>query len=189
MNGDLGFYTIIPDQFNVFNPLLVLVLIPIFEKVLNPLLSKLRIRSDLQKTTLGGVLAGIAFLVSAAVGHQIESGKYLHMAWLLPQYTLMAMGEILVTVPMSNFAFAVAPSSMKTMIQSFNNLAVGLGNLVVVIVVGTKLLDSQVYEFILFAVLMFANMIVFAFLAKRYKPLKEHAEEGDETEPLVENRQ
>lgn len=182
MNGDLGFYTIIPDQFNVINPLLVLIMIPVFENVLYPLLSKVRISTDLQKATFGGVLAGVAFLVSAVVELQIEKGKLLHMAWLLPQYMLMAMGEILVTIPMMNFSYSVAPSSMKTMLQAFNNLSMGLGNLIVVIVVGSKIVDSQIYEFILFAGLMFVDMVIFAFLASRYKPLKES---GDERVELI----
>ncbi|XP_037049527.1 peptide transporter family 1-like [Bradysia coprophila] len=177
MNGDIGFYTIIPDQFNVINPLLVLLLIPVFENVLNPMLAKVRIIGDLQKATLGGVLGGIAFLVSAVIEFELENGKYLHMGWLLPQYTLMAMGEILVTVPIFNFSYTIAPNSMKTVLQAFNNLSMGLGNLIVVIVVGSKLLNSQIYEFILFAGLMFVDMILFAYLAKKYKPLKENADE------------
>lgn len=48
----------------------------------------------------------------------------------------------------------------------------GLGNLIVVIVVGSKSIDSQIYEFILFA-----DMIVFAFLAKRYESLEENRDE------------
>lgn len=169
MNGDIGFYTIIPDQFNVLNPLLALLIIPVFENVLNPLLAQVRISSDLQKIALGGVLAGVAFLISAIVELQIENGKYLHMAWLLPQYTLMALGEILVTLPLMNFSYTVAPSSMKTTIQAFSNLSIGVGNLIVVIVVGSQLFRSQIFEFLLFAGLIFVDMIVFAFLAKRFK--------------------
>lgn len=174
MNGDIGFYTILPDQLIVLDPLLVLILIPIFEKIVNPLLAKVRLSSDLQKITLGGVFAGIAFLLSAIVELQIENQnekKHLHMAWLLPQYIILAMGEILVTVPIMNFSYTVSPNSMKTIIQAFNNLSMGLGNLIVVVVVGSKLIDSQFYEFILFAVLMLVDMAIFAWLASRFKPL------------------
>lgn len=177
MNGDLGFYTILPDQINVLNPLLILLLLPICEKVLNPLLVKLKISSDLNKVALGGVLAGVAFLISAVVALQIENKKHLHITWLLPQYIIMAMGEILVTVPMMNFSYTAAPSSMKTVLQAFNNFSMGIGNLIVVVVVGSNMFDSQVYEFMLFAVLMFIDMIIFAFLAKSFKPLKENADE------------
>ncbi|XP_037041468.1 solute carrier family 15 member 2-like [Bradysia coprophila] len=179
MNGDIGLFTVIPEQLSVINPLLVLLLIPVFERVVNPLLANLRIITDLQKTTMGGVLAGVAFLLSAMVEWQLENGKYLHMTWLLPQITIMSMAEILVTIPMMNFSYTVAPKSMKTMLQTCNNLTMGLGNLLVIIVVKLNLFESQACEFILFAVLMFLDMILFAFLAKRYKPsLEESTEEG-----------
>lgn len=166
MDGYLGFYTIIPDQFNVLNPLLALLLIPLFEKVLDPLLAKVNISGDLHKITLGGVLAGVAFLVSAVIELQLQNEEYMHMTWLLPQYTLM------VTLPLMNFSYTVSPKSMKTTIQAFSNLAIGMGNLIVVIVVGSRLLESQVYEFVLFAGLIFADMILFAFLSKRFNRVK-----------------
>lgn len=169
MNGDIGFYTIIPDQLNVANPLLVLILIPFYENVLNPLLAKVRIRNDLQKITLGGVFAGLAFLIAAIVEWHLEQNKYLHMTWLLPQYTLMGMAEIFVTLPLMNFSYTISPKSMKTMVQAFSNLAIGVGNLIVVIVVRLKLFDSQIYEFLLFAGLIFADMILFTFIARRFK--------------------
>lgn len=58
MNGDLGFYTFKPDQLAFINPLLVLILVPVFEYFVYPLLSKVGITTALEKVTLGGVLAG-----------------------------------------------------------------------------------------------------------------------------------
>lgn len=171
MNGDLGFYVIKADQFNVINPLLVIILIPVFEHVLYPLLAKVKIRTALQKATLGGILAGVSFLVSATIESQIEA-RYLHMTWLIPQYCLMAMGEIMVTIPLMNFSYSEAPDSMKTLLQALFFLSAGFGNLFVVIVAGAKIIDSQFYEFIIYAGLMFADMILFGYLAKRYKSLK-----------------
>lgn len=175
MNGDIGFYTIKPDQFNVVNPLLVLILIPLFEYVVYPQLSKIGIKTALQKVTLGGIFAGLAFLVAAAVESQIER-KFLHMAWLIPQYLLMAVGETFISIPLMHFSYSEAPSSMKTILQALRMLAVGLGNLIVAIVAGSKLIDSQMYEFILFAGLMFVDMLIFGYLAKRYKSLNENTE-------------
>ncbi len=168
MNGDLGFYTIKAVQFNVVNPLLVILLIPVFEHILYPILSKVGIRTALQKATVGGVSAGLSFLVSAIIQRQIEY-KYLHMMWLIPQYLLMAMGEILVTIPLMNFSYSEAPDSMKTILQAIFFLSAGVGNLIVVIVAGAKFIDSQFYEYILYAVLMFVDIIVFGFLARKYK--------------------
>jgi hypothetical protein len=47
---------------------------------------------------------------------------------------------------------------------------VAVGNLVVVFIVGTSLL-SQMWEFFLFAGIMFAAMGIFMVLAYRYKPI------------------
>jgi hypothetical protein len=50
-------------------------------------------------------------------------------------------------------------------------LTVAVGNLIVVIIAGAKFFQSQTLEFFLFAGLMFVDMIVFMWLAKRYKPI------------------
>ncbi|KAJ6632691.1 Solute carrier family 15 member 2 [Pseudolycoriella hygida] len=171
MNGDLGFYVIKADQFNVANPLFVILFIPVFEHVFYPLLAKVGIKTALQKAFFGGLLAGVSFVVSAIIELQLEN-KYLHMMWLIPQYLLMAMGEIMVTIPLMNFSYSEAPESMKTILQALFFLSAGLGNLIVVIVAGARIIDYQFYEFLLYAVLMFVDMIVFGFLARRYKSLQ-----------------
>lgn len=72
MDGDLGFYTIKPDQMQVINPLLILVFIPLYEVIFYPLLNLIGIRRPLQKITLGGILAGVAFLCSMIVEINLE---------------------------------------------------------------------------------------------------------------------
>ncbi|XP_067640961.1 peptide transporter family 1 isoform X2 [Eurosta solidaginis] len=65
MNGETYGYVIKPDQMQVVNPLLILGMIPLFTYVLYPILAKLGIKRPLQKLTLGGLLAAVAFLLSA----------------------------------------------------------------------------------------------------------------------------
>lgn len=72
MNGDIGFTEIKPDQMQLLNPLLILVFIPLFDCCVYPVLSKFGIRRPLQKLTAGGVLAGVAFLMSGFVELQLE---------------------------------------------------------------------------------------------------------------------
>ncbi|XP_050080270.1 peptide transporter family 1-like [Anopheles maculipalpis] len=67
MDGEVAGYTIKPDQMQVINPLLILAFIPVFESVIYPLLSKIGIRRPLQKLSLGGLLAGAAFVLSGFV--------------------------------------------------------------------------------------------------------------------------
>lgn len=67
MNGDMGFWELKPDQMQVVNPLLILIFIPLYEVIFYPLLNLIGVRRPLQKLTLGGILAGVAFVASAVV--------------------------------------------------------------------------------------------------------------------------
>ncbi|XP_053680157.1 peptide transporter family 1-like [Anopheles nili] len=67
MNGEVGGFTIKPDQMQVINPLLILAFIPIFESFVYPVLAKIGIRRPLQKLSFGGLLAGAAFVLSGFV--------------------------------------------------------------------------------------------------------------------------
>jgi solute carrier family 15 (oligopeptide transporter), member 1 len=123
-------------------------------------------------------LAGVSFLISAVLESQIDKHN-LHMAWLFPQYFVMSMGEILITIPLMYFSYTEAPESMKSVLQAFRLLTIAFGNLFVTMIAGLKLFDSQAYEFLLFAGLMFIDMFVFGILAKRYKKVADIDSEED----------
>lgn len=84
------------------------------------------------------------------------------------------------------FSYTQAPESMRSVLQGFWQLTVGVGNLIVTIIVGAKFFESQTYEFALFAGLMFVDMGIFTWLAIRYKaiPLEELAKFDEEQEAL-----
>ncbi|XP_036338588.1 peptide transporter family 1-like [Rhagoletis pomonella] len=73
MNGETFGYVIKPDQMQVASPLLILVMIPLFNYVIYPILAKLGIKRPLQKLTLGGLLAAVAFLLSALLDVQLNT--------------------------------------------------------------------------------------------------------------------
>lgn len=72
MTGEVGSFTIKPDQMQVVNPLLIIVFIPLWDVLVYPLLHRCGIRRPLQKMTLGMVMAGLAFFISAIVELQLE---------------------------------------------------------------------------------------------------------------------
>jgi solute carrier family 15 (oligopeptide transporter), member 1 len=79
MTGELGSFTLKPDQMQVVNPLLILLFVPLFDYVLYPLLAKVGIKRPLQKLVLGGLLAATAFVVSALLELKLEvvkNGQY-----------------------------------------------------------------------------------------------------------------
>uniref|UniRef100_A0A1L8E2G7 Oligopeptide transporter 1 n=2 Tax=Nyssomyia neivai TaxID=330878 RepID=A0A1L8E2G7_9DIPT len=71
MDGQVGALNLKPDQMQVINPALILIFIPLYDIIFYPLLSKIGIRRPLQKLTLGGCLAGVAFIISAVLEIQL----------------------------------------------------------------------------------------------------------------------
>ncbi|XP_070570104.1 solute carrier family 15 member 2-like isoform X1 [Ptychodera flava] len=68
MNGNLGSFAIKPDQMQVLNPLLILLLIPIFDSIIYPCLRYCKIRcTHLQRMSWGMLFASVAFVCSALV--------------------------------------------------------------------------------------------------------------------------
>lgn len=75
MNGDIGFYQIKPDQMQLVTPILILILIPSYQWIIYPLLAKIGIGRPLQKLTVGGILVGIAVMLSGFVELKIQSSN------------------------------------------------------------------------------------------------------------------
>lgn len=96
MDGDLGFYVVKPDQMQFLNPLMILIFIPLFDYILYPVLNIFGVRRPLQKMTIGGVLAGVSFLISSFVQIKIDSQPQnsVSILWQVPQYAIMTFGEV-----------------------------------------------------------------------------------------------
>lgn len=74
MDGEFSSFTIKPDHLQVVNPFLILSFIPLFEYGLYPLLEKIHLNTALRKLTIGGMLASLAFLISALLQMKLETG-------------------------------------------------------------------------------------------------------------------
>lgn len=168
MNGDIGWYTIKPDQMIVLNSFLALFLIPIFEHSLYPFLSRIGLKTSLQKMVLGATMAAVAFVAAAILELQIEKG-FVSILWMFPQFLIMVMSEILFYTANLNFSYTEAPASMKAVMLAFSYLTVAVGCLIVILISGIAIFESQAYEFIFFATIMFVDTIVLGVLAHRYK--------------------
>jgi len=107
----------------------------------------------------------------------ISEPNSMHMLWLLPQYIIMTLGEVMYSVTGLAFSYAEAPVSMKSVLQSCWLLTVAFGNVIDIIIIGARGFNSQAHEFFLFAGLMFVDMIIFMILAYRYKSIPTHTEQ------------
>lgn len=97
MNGDTGFMVIKPDQMQMTNSYLVLIMIPLFEMVVYPFLRPFGLRRPLQKMVIGCILNGMAFVFAALVQFQIEttSKNTVNILWQLPQYIALTSAEVM----------------------------------------------------------------------------------------------
>jgi solute carrier family 15 oligopeptide transporter 1 len=159
MNGRLTDTIFIkPEQMGIFNALLILGLIPAFERIFYPVLaSKCNIHLGPQaRMCWGMVLAGASFVAAAVIQLAIEacpeealaiderSGMLfcsspsgigcVHVLWQVPQYFLLTCGEIMLSVTGLEFAYSQAPVRMKALCSSAWLLTVAVGNLIVVFV-------------------------------------------------------
>lgn len=100
----------------------------------------------------------------------VTDANSVSILWLIPQYVIMTLGEVMFSVTGLEFSYSQAPVSMKSVIQACFQLTVAFGNVIDIIIVEANIFDSQAYEFFLFAGLMFVDMFIFAILAYRYKP-------------------
>ncbi|XP_017145485.1 peptide transporter family 1 isoform X1 [Drosophila miranda] len=115
----------------------------------------------------------------------ITEANSMNILWLIPQYVVMTLGEVMFSVTGLEFSYAQAPPSMKSVLQACWLLTVAFGNVIVVIIAEAALFDSQASEFFLFAGLMFGDMLIFMVMAYYYQP--NNPNKDDEVQPLTGN--
>ncbi|XP_063160463.1 solute carrier family 15 member 1 [Candoia aspera] len=73
MDGNFGGIQIQPDQMQTVNPILIVIMVPIVDAVVYPLIKKCHINfTPLKKMTVGMILAALAFVVAALIQVQID---------------------------------------------------------------------------------------------------------------------
>lgn len=167
MNGDIGFITIKPDQMIALNSVFSIVMLPICNFVIFPVLSKIGIKDLLYRVAIGGFLCCISFIFAAIIEVQIHQ-KEISILWLIPQYAVLALSEIFVYISIIDFAYSETPQGMKSVMTAVVFLLIALGNLFIALVSSFKIFTTQFDEFLFYAGILFADMIVFILLSKRY---------------------
>ena len=161
------------EQMQSMNPLLVMMLVPLFTLGIYPRIG--RFASPLRRMAYGMFLAAGSYLVVAALQKQIETGTQLSVLWQTVPYVILTAAEVLVSTTGLEFAFREAAPEMKSLIMSFWLLTIAFGDLLVVAV--TKLFASasdsaasvSTPRFLLYAGMTFAVAILFSVVASFYR--------------------
>ncbi|XP_017074915.2 peptide transporter family 1 [Drosophila eugracilis] len=172
MNTTVLGVTIQPDQAKAVGPIFLFMLIPLWQYVTVPLLRRY-FNWELQplhSVTVGGIFSAGAFFCAGAVQEHINNSplQTVNIAWQLPQFLLLMMGELLLSIPGLQFAFTQAPTSMKSVVTAAWFLNNAFGNLIVVMVTELGMLSSQMAEYFFYAVIMLVCIILYALLAFDY---------------------
>ncbi|XP_037812068.1 solute carrier family 15 member 2 [Lucilia sericata] len=164
--------TIQPDQAKAMGPIFLFILIPLWQYLMKPCLKccfnyELQ---PLQSVTLGGVFSAFSFICAGVLQRYILSMPYksVNVLWQIPQFVLIMLGELLLSIPGLQFAFTQAPASMKSVVTAAWFLNNAFGNLIVVLITELNIFPTQSDEFFFYAILMIVAIVIYTFLAYDY---------------------
>lgn len=158
---------------------MLLAMIPFWQKVLIPLLAAANVTIDpLKSVAVGGVCASLSFVCAGILQIVIEKSKLLEASaaaptvsilWQIPQFFLIMLGEVMLSIPGLQFSFTQAPPSMKSVLTAawFCNNA--FGNLIVVAITAVRPFAARSNEYFLYASLMLFAICVFCWIARNYR--------------------
>jgi POT family proton-dependent oligopeptide transporter len=168
-------YTVLPSQIQAANPLLVIILVPIFSAVLYPQLNRLFELTSLRKIAIGMFVTVFAFAISSWIQVRLDAGEQPHIIWQMLAYLLLTAAEVMVSITCLEFSYTQAPRTMKSFIMAFFMLSIALGNLLTSMVNffiqnadGTSKLAGADY-FWFFTGLMLITAFLFMLIIRFYK--------------------
>lgn len=190
MNGQVGPFSIKPEQMGVFNAVLILALIPAFERIIYPLIPM----APLVRIFWGMALAAASFVMAALLqfvmeargsfesdpdnpGVQICTAGCVHVLWQVPQYIVLTCGEVMLSITGLEFAYSQAPVSMKSVCSAAWLLTVAAGNLVVILLneldpiawFPALFRNQAAWNFLLWAGILAAGTLLFGVIAAQYR--------------------
>ena len=175
MDRQLFGIELLPSQIQAANPLLVMLLIPLFSYVLYPAIDRLYSLTPLRKISIGMFVTVIAFLIPLWIQINVDQGLTPHISWQLLAYLLLTCGEIMISITCLEFSYTQAPRTMKSLVMAFFMMSVAAGNLFTSAVNfliqnddGTSKLAGASY-FGFFTSLMLITAIVFAFVIRYFR--------------------
>ena len=175
MNRNWLGYEWLPTQIVAVNPLMILILIPVFSYVIYPAINRIFPLTALRKIGLGLFLAASPFVISALIETGIVAGGAPSIGWMVLGYLLLTSAEIMVSITCLEFSYTQAPKRMKSFIMAVFLLSISLGNAFTAVVNvfirnedGTNKLPGASYYWF-FTIMMLATAVLFIPIAGRYR--------------------
>ena len=164
-----------PSQAQWLNPALVLLFIPLFNRVIYPAFDDFWPLTPLRKISIGLFLTVPAFLLPAWLEARLDAGETVNIVWQLGCYIIMTAAEILISITALEFSYTQAPRRMKSVVMGVFFASVAAGNFFTAAVNffiqnpdGTSKLDGPSY-YLFFAAAMGVTALLFVPVAVLYK--------------------
>lgn len=122
--------TWLKEQIQVVNPILVMILIPIFQFGVYPAVNKIFTLTPLRKISIGLFLTVASFALSAVVQEWIDEGYRPSISWQIMAFVIITSAEVMVSITGLEFSYAQAPKALKSVVMATWLFSVSLGNVV-----------------------------------------------------------
>jgi len=166
---------VLPAQIQAANPLLVMLLIPLFAYRVYPAIDRVFPLTPLRKIGIGLFLTAAAFVIPTLVQLSIDNGGAPSIGWQLLAYVVLTAGEVMVSITCLEFSYTQAPRAMKSFVMAFFMLSISLGNLFTSAVNffinnpdGSSRLAGADY-FLFFTLLMLITAVLYVVMARFYR--------------------
>jgi POT family proton-dependent oligopeptide transporter len=167
-------YEVLPAQIQAANPLLVMLLIPLFSYRVYPAVSRIYELTPLRKIAIGLFVTALAFAIPTLMQVSIDNGGTPHIGWQLLAYVVLTSAEVMVSITCLEFSYTQAPKTMKSFVMAFFMLSISLGNLFTSAVNffirnpdGSSKLAGADY-FFFFTLLMVVTALAFTLVVRYY---------------------
>jgi POT family proton-dependent oligopeptide transporter len=130
LNLNIGFYDIhiLPSQIQFVNALFLLLMIPVFNYGVYPLIGKMGIKlTPLKKIGAGLFITGSSFVIIALLQRNVDTGAHPSVWWQIFAYFLLSAGEVLVSITGLEYAYTQSPPSMKSTMTAIWYLTYSIG--------------------------------------------------------------
>lgn len=162
-------FNLLPSQIPASNPIMVMVLIPLFTFWIYPTIERVfnYEMTPLRRMGMGMFVAAASFVFVAIFQYQLDGGNKISVLWQLIPFLVITMAEVMVSITGLQFAYTQAPRSMKSTIMSMWLLTVFFGNMITAYIAKINTFDGGNF-FMFFAILMAVFSFVFVWIAKNY---------------------
>lgn len=165
----------LPSQIQALNPIMILLFIPLFNRVVYPLVEQFWVLTPLRKISAGLFVATGSFLIIAMIEAGITAGETPNIVWQILAYAILTSAEVLVSITALEFSYTQAPLKVKSFIMALFLMSVSIGNLFTAAVNmfmqnpdDTTKLEGASY-FLFFAGLMFGTAVLFIPVSMAFK--------------------